>query len=365
MFQRIDAWLANIAVFIAPLFKLFEPLYIKLKPFQDKIVAKFYKYLKKYLKISPCDKERINSGNIVKIFRFYAVLAVVFRILFSVIIAGGSMLIVWSTLVINLPLVYLVCKGYRLAYLLLILSNTVYSVLTLVQDPKSILFIGIWWFIACSVYFFGFRFENARVEMARNGETKPLFYHLQKDIVAVILIMILTSLLSRLVSYVSMPDMPASHSDLRMNQQLNYKAGIISRSLYAYSDFCREQGYELKVYPKIFAKRFAREIEEVENELEQRDSSLSDYYNNAKRIYGRRLSESIGSELDILRRQATIDWVAQNKNIRASQIKWTQDMDNYISMVEACTLFDDIARNTVELAGQKLLSVPPSAPKNN
>lgn len=68
---------------------------------------------------------------------------------------------------------------------------------------------------------------------------------------------------------------------------------------------------------------------------------------------------------DILRRQATIDWVAQNKNIRASQIKWTQDMDNYISMVEACTLFDDIARNTVELAGQKLLSVPPSAPKNN
>ena len=74
MFQRIDAWLANIAVFIAPLFKLFEPLYIKLKPFQDKIVAKFYKYLKKYLKISPCDKERINSGNIVKIFRFYAVL---------------------------------------------------------------------------------------------------------------------------------------------------------------------------------------------------------------------------------------------------------------------------------------------------
>lgn len=356
MFKIIDGWLAELAVFVSPLFDLFEPLYVKIKPYLDKIAARFYKLLKKQLKISPEEKSKIALENVVRNFRFYSVLAVIFRILFSVIAAQGSLLIVWSTLIVNLPLVYLVCKGYRLAYLLLIFSNTTYSLLMLIADPKSILFVGVWWFIACTIYFLGFKYENGQVEMSRNGEIKPLFYHPRKDIVAIVLIIALTSMFAQLVSYVNTPRMPTSHVRLIDNYKLNRKAGIISRSIYGYSEFCKDLGYELKNYPRIFAERYAAEIAAVEAELEKRNSSLSDYYNNAKRIYGRRLTDSIADELDILRRQATVELVAWVGNIRPSQVKWRPEMDEYISMVEACLVFDEIAEKTQAIAGKELLS---------
>ena len=360
MFKKIDAWLESCTEFLTPLFNVIIPLLERLRPTRDKIVIKFFKYFRKYLKVTAAEKEKIKTGNIVKIFRVYSIAAVLFRIIFSVIATGGGILVAWRVSVVNLPLVYLLCRGYRISYLLLILTNTFFSILMLIREPTSILFIGVWWFIACSIYFFAFRYENARYEMADKGEIPPLVRHVKKDIVGVAIIIILSLFLSQMVRYVAMPNLSPKKEVLRDNHQLNRNAGIISRSLYGYKEFCQKQGYELKIYPTLFAKRYANEIASVEKELSERDSSLQEYYDNAKRIYGEKLENSIKNELDILRRQAIVELVALNKNIRPSQVKWTSEMDNYISMVEACVLFDEISENTLPLAGKDLNTLPSS-----
>ena len=96
----------------------------------------------------------------------------------------------------------------------------------------------------------------------------------------------------------------------------------------------------------------------LEKELKEQNSSLEKFYQNAKRIYGRKLMESIGSELDGMRRQAIIEMVVMERGMDASKVKWTPDMDSLISMQEACVLFDELSESILNFTTPDFVKVP-------
>ncbi len=358
MLNNINLLLSKISAFFNPFCQRLKPLYKKIKPLQDKLSARFFETFCRPLTISPKEKQKIFSGNLVRMFRFYTVMAIILQIFASVLMLGTTRS-VWNFLIIYLPLLYLALKGYRISYLLLILVNTVTAVLAFIKDPSSVLLGVFLWAVFSLIYAFAFKYENGRIIMEKSRELKHSAPDVQKDVVAAVLIMFLALLIAGLVSVVRTPNMFHKNQVLKSNYQLNRAAGTLSRHLYGYSEFCREQGYELKIYPASFARYFAPEIARVQEQLQKQNSSLPEYYNNAKRIYGQRLIESIAQEMDGIRRQAIVEMVALDKNIRPSEVKWDEKMDGLISMQEACVLFDEISDSAIAAAGRELAQSNP------
>ncbi len=352
MIKKMDIWLEKCAVWLAPLFEFLSPLGRKGQALSDKFISWLELRFPRVFEPAQSERLKIIAGKKTALYHGAVAAAAIAEVL---LLAFVSPVLFWIFAIIGLPLAWLVWREYRMAAFWLSAFQIICMAGSLVVRPEYFLLeilFGLLFFLVC---FICFRYDNAKAKLLGKSvsDEKNKKY---KDASAVLIsacMLFVAFLLTELVSpgaKMPVPEVPVG------NHVFNRRAGVISRSLFGYTEFCRKQNYELKIYPQAFAKRYAGEIAEVEKELSRDGLTLSDYYNNAKRIYGRRLDESIASEMDILRRQAIVELVALNRNIRPSQVRWLPEMDGYISMTEACVLFDEIAENTLNAVKKDMMT---------
>ena len=341
MLHKIDKVLEQISSFFTPLSKALSPVYKRLVlPVQTKISAQFFKRLQKYLKVSTKQKKKLLEEQQIRRWRLYTLAAGILQIFEPKLLYGEY---IFSLSILTIPFLLLSLKGYRVAYLVLALLQLIGTLV--------LLWLGIWsalicFAICCGVYAFAFRFENARIELERHFELRSRRPQIQKDVVTALLVFLLAWIAWGLGAWLGSTGSKLSPEELKIEQDKAYRlslvAGTVVRHVYGYADFCRQEGYELQKYPRAFASRFAPEISRIQQELGKKGSSLQQFYINAKQSYGRKLFDSIGSEIDSFRRQAIMEMLELQKGIPASQIKWNEAIDSSISMQEACLIFDEM-----------------------
>ena len=344
MLHKLDNVLNKVSAWFTPLVKKGTPFYRRrVLPLQNKLSGAFFKRLQKYLKISSRQKKKLLNDPPFRRWRLCALLAALLQTATPEICIGEW----WSTgILLTVPLAFLLWKGYRIAVLLLFVGQTVLCTALLLFYPGSFLSILLCWVVTGLVYAYLFRLENARVGLERSFELRSRRPETQKDIITALLLLFLCWMGLALASVVSEKGSRLSPEELAIEKEKAYRLSLVSgtivRHVYGYADFCRQEGYELRKYPRAFAERFAPEIARVQQELHKKGSSLQEFYLNAKRTYGRRLYDSIAGEMDGIRRQAIMEMLVLQKGIPASEIRWNEAIDASISMQEACLIFDEM-----------------------
>ena len=356
MLHKIDKVLEQISSFFTPLVKAATPIYKRLVlPIQNQLSVLFFKTLQKYLKVSAKQKKQLLEEQQIKRWRLYTLLAGALQIFEPKLLYGEYF---FSLSILTIPFLLLSLKGYRIAYLALLVLQFI--------GTFNLLLSGLWGALAClvicgGVYAFAFRAENARVELERRFELRSHHPQIQKDVVTSLLLLLVACGIRWMSSLFVSSSPRLSPEELKYEQEKAYRlslvAGTVVRHVYGYADFCRQEGYELQKYPKAFASRFAPEIARLQQELGKKGSSLQQFYLNAKQSYGRKLFDSIGSEMDSFRRQAIMEMLELQKGIPASQIKWNEAINSSISMQEACLIFDEMYESILSAPSKSFAEV--------
>ena len=356
MLHKIDKVLEKISSFFTPLTKALSPLYKRwVLPTQTKISEQFFKRLQKYLKVSTKQKKKLLEEQQIRRWRLYTLAAGLLQIFEPKLLYGEYF---FSLSILTIPFLLLSLKGYRIAYLGLAFLQLVGTLILLWSGLWSAL---IFLLICSGVYAFAFRFENARIELERHFELRSHRPQIQKDIITALLALLIAWCVWGLSTLFGSSGPNLSTEELKLEQEKAYRlslvAGTVVRHVYGYADFCRQEGYELQKYPRAFASRFAPEISHIQQELGKKGSSLQQFYLNAKQSYGRKLFDSIASEIDSFRRQAIMEMLELQKGIPASQIKWNEAIDSSISMQEACLIFDEMYESILSSSSRSFAEV--------
>lgn len=340
MYKQINDFIKKLQDQVKPWIKKIQPYYKKVKPYQDQAVEWFFAKTRRFLVVNEAQKKNIISGRTV----LYSRLAVLGAVIFQLFIAGilvGSLQVILSSLVFYLPLVFLVFRGYRIAPLLLIVMRTFDSLFIIFANPLRFINVVLWWIVICAVYFNGFRIENARIQMQKNGELPRKRSAVLRDSIIAVLLFVAALMAAGISSSFT------RHSDPLEQEQADVELGMVSTFIvhnqYGYSDFCADNGYVMQNYPQAFATQFSSEIERVEKKLAARGMSLQKVYEQLQQTHGEKLQMVVKSSLDAIRRQAIVEKAAQEENIPVAEVKYTPELDKKISFADACQMFDNAA----------------------
>lgn len=350
MVKKIDGLVSVVSKFVSPAISKVLPFYKKkILPKQKIWSSAFMQKLSPFLKLSISDRKKVLEQNFVAKFRTAAIGICLFQALFSAVISYSSAVVFGAVF-----LSYLIFRGYRVSYILaaFFVAVSVFSLLG-VEAVNSFLLI-LWLVLALVTFAFAFKYENARIGLENSFELKRSQYSLQTDVIsAVIYAFALWLVAFIIILFVSL--FATQNNDITENsEELNAVAGIAARHIYGYADYCKSQGYELKRYPEVFAKKFEPAVMEIQSQLTARESSLSEFYDHAKRAFGKRLFDSLAADIDEVRKQAIIEAIALKNNISASQVVWSDEYNKEISPEEGCVIFDEMADSIVSSSSADL-----------
>ena len=337
--------------------KKIDPAVQKLRPAAEKCADFIFRRFRKFLDTSPREKQLILQNGLTENMRKVTGIAVIIQFIAAFFAFWAFP--VWEIVLFaaELAALYFCLRGYRAAYIILGGTALLNFLVMLAAGPLYVWPAVLGWLLLTAATIWGFKYENALYEIERKAGAKPLKRDVWRD-AAGASVLAAVVLASCLFAPAQVPSPEERKAEQKYNHQLSMAAGTVVRHVYGYADFCHGEGYDMQKYPAEFKKRFEPEINLLEKELKEQNSSLEKFYQNAKRIYGRKLMESIGSELDGMRRQAIIEMVVMDRGMDASKVKWTPDMDSLISMQEACVLFDELSESILNFTTPDFVKVP-------
>lgn len=343
MLKKFFLFTDRLAKGLSPVVLKISPLYKKyFLPTQKNFVSAFMDKCSPWMKISSIEKKKMLEKNLLAKFRIASVILCLLQIFLSAVFDFSTLPFFFFGF-----FAFLIFKGYRSAYLLAALGFVFDVVSLLFFSTVNSLFILLWLVIGVAVLFFGFKYENARIDLEkkfelRKSQTAPL-----SDCIAAFLAAVFLWLVSCFLSlFIANNSAYADFSD-EENQQLYIASGTVARHVFGYADYCQSKGYQLTNYPNAFIKKFDPAVSKIQNALTERGSSLADFYHNAQKVFGNRLYESLAQDIEKVRHQAIIEMVALKQNIPTDKVVWSDDYDKLISSEEGCVIFDEMAESIV------------------
>lgn len=123
--------------------------------------------------------------------------------------------------------------------------------------------------------------------------------------------------------------------------ELGYAGGMIYRQVEGYQAACRENGYELKVYPQKFKAKYENEIKKIADTAKKYNYSLGELFafieNNSN--LKNKLIADIKSEMDNMRKQIILAALQEKENNRA--LVWNDAYDDILSLEGLCRDMDE------------------------
>ena len=123
--------------------------------------------------------------------------------------------------------------------------------------------------------------------------------------------------------------------------ELGYAGGMIYRQVEGYQAACRENGYELKVYPQKFKAKYENEIQKIADTAQKYNYSLGELFafieNNSN--LKNKLIADIKSEMDNMRKQIILAALQEKENNRA--LVWNDAYNDILSLEGLCRDMDE------------------------
>ncbi|WP_424245936.1 hypothetical protein Dip510_000869 [Elusimicrobium posterum] len=110
-----------------------------------------------------------STKNVLAVFVFFSILAG------ALITGGGEYSVaesVWGTIVVAAPFIYFLIRGYRFAFVLLIIWFTGEKLYQLIIMPKTFFSAFLWWIVIFRFSTYVIRLENARARLGLAPKTK-------------------------------------------------------------------------------------------------------------------------------------------------------------------------------------------------
>ncbi len=350
MIKKLSAFIDWVSTAVSPFMAKVVPFYKKnILPRQKRFSSAFMLKIAPFLKLAPSDKKKILEQNLVGKLRAASIAFCLILALYSVGISFSA-----GAVFISVFVSYLMFRGYRAAYVMgaVFVMLDVFCLLGYAESNGLLLFL--WLVLALVAFAFAFKYENARISLENGFELKRSQYSLQRDVIAAFIYSAILWIVAFILLVITSLGMNAPQSSAEDREALNAAAGIAARHIYGYTDYCKSQGYELKRYPEVFAKKFEPSIIKIQAQLAEQDSTLAIFYENAKLAFGKRLFDSLAADIDEVRKQAIIEAVALKNNVSASQVVWSDDYNKEISPEEGCVIFDEMASSIVSSSSADL-----------
>lgn len=132
---------------------------------------------------------------------------------------------------------------------------------------------------------------------------------------------------------------------------LGVVSGLIYRHLVAYNLVCKEAQKPLLKYPEFFSKKFASEIQTVNEAWIRRGTSLESVLTSYDSVIYPKTRADIQKELLGIERDFVKTLKAKDSKTTPDKIEWTAEQESKLNLSDACMLFDETAEGLVERAG--------------
>ena len=132
-----------------------------------------------------------------------------------------------------------------------------------------------------------------------------------------------------------------SQSKKQADFELGYAGGMIYRQVEGYQTACRENGYELKVYPQKFREKYKAEIQKITDTSKKYSYSLGELFaviedNSALK---NKLIDDIKKEMNNMRKQIILAALQEKEN--NTSLVWDDAYDNILSLEGLCRDMDE------------------------
>lgn len=132
-----------------------------------------------------------------------------------------------------------------------------------------------------------------------------------------------------------------SQSKKQADFELGYAGGMIYRQVEGYQTACRENGYELKVYPQKFREKYKAEIQKIADTAKKYSYSLGELFaviedNSALK---NKLIDDIKKEMNNMRKQIILAALQEKEN--NTSLVWDDAYDNILSLEGLCRDMDE------------------------
>lgn len=231
----------------------------------------------------------------------------------------------------------LICGGvYFLAYVCTWVLNTI-------NDPAWYdLVIFIW--IICYLIIVT---ALIPVQVAVNKYTKEV---LKKDIdkkvhfgeMALTLLGVLIIAGMFLSAYVN------NQKNLERYEKLWRSIGFVYRHTRVYESVCAKEGYTLKKYPQDFKDYFAKDLDNLQKNLDKEDISINQAFSYIDEETNKAIEQSVYQELEELRDVWLTMAIAQEQGIPAAQVILTEEDKSLLPLKDVCEILDDDGINIVK-----------------
>lgn len=142
-----------------------------------------------------------------------------------------------------------------------------------------------------------------------------------------------------------------SEADKKKYTDIGITAGIIYRHSVGYNKFCSNNGYELTNYPNLFKETFKNELDSFYKKVEKNSLNYDKLIKDIDAKYNDYIEEAIKGELYALKKQLTIELLADETDISMEDIQWEDQYDEIIPFEEICMLFDENAAEIISTDG--------------
>lgn len=315
-----------------------KPLTAPLLAVYEKFADVYYRKTELHLTVHGKLREQVISGKLLFFARIFLIFFILAQAL-AVYYVSPRMNVLIAMLILYLPLSVLVIRGYRLALLLVIPVSVYILVKYQLQNYVTITVGASCTLLLLLLAYFNFKLENTKSLLRRQGILPKPESTFLRDIVFALLLFGILSVYTTL--YNNMQERAHKEAVEQAQRNLMKAASYVIYHQRAYSDYCKKEGYQIKFYPQAFNDKFAAEIKNIEIKLSEQQNSLKKIYNNARGTDWSKTLRRVSKEINDIREDAIIRVFARELKLPVAEVKLTNEMDETMTMKEACKLFDE------------------------
>ncbi len=318
--------------------KALKPVMMRLCDLREKLSAAYYKKTELHLTLHGRLREQIISGKLLLVARIFLIFFMIAQA-FAVYYVIPRMNVLIAMLILYLPLSILVIRGYRLALLLVIPISFYIMVRYQLQNYVTITVGSSCTLLLLLLGYFNFKLENTKSLLQRQGLLPKPEGTFWRDFAFSLLLFGILNVYTTL--YNNMQEKAHKEALEQAHKKLMEAAGYVVYHQRAYSDYCKKEGWQVKLYPQAFNDKFAAEVKNIEIKLSEQQTSLKKIYDNARGTNWSKTLRQVVEEINNIREDAIIRRFAKELKLPVAEVRMTSEMDDTMTMKEACKLFDE------------------------
>ena len=323
---------------LKPLGQLLTPLWLKIQELLHKIGEFYYAKTEKKLTLKEKWAEKTKDHHFLWGLRGLSVFLLLSQIGVMFYLYPHKPMLV-DMLILYVPMAYLILRGYRLVMVLSVFVLWYIAVKYFFVHNMVALVGLIFLTIIILCLYLSFKAENTIAMLRFRGEEPKKKNWFCADFVFALLLFGIFNVYTTLVT--NWQTQAEKEARAQAQRDLMEAAAYVIYHQRGYSDYCQKEGYELKEYPQAFNDAFASSVRNIEKALSKQDNSLKKMYLNFRGSNWSQTLRQIDKEMNELRRDTIIKRFAKELHVTVAEVRYTQDMENTMTLSETCKLFDE------------------------